>query len=45
MAESDVYDRIFEYPQTNVAQLLLTNPDEIEKSAHSLEIADEVRQA
>jgi tetratricopeptide (TPR) repeat protein len=39
MAQGDVYDRIFEYPQTDVAQLVLTNPDEIEQGAQSREIA------
>jgi len=39
MAETDLYDRIFEYPPTNVALLAFTDPEEIVKGAESRDIA------
>ncbi|HSO08227.1 MAG TPA: hypothetical protein VLW45_13375 [Pelomicrobium sp.] len=39
MARSDLYDRIFEYPPDNVATLMFTDPDQVEKDAGSREVA------
>jgi tetratricopeptide (TPR) repeat protein len=39
MSQTDVYDRIFEYPPTDVAELLLTEPDQITKRRKSKEVA------
>ncbi len=37
MTQTDVYNRIFEYPRVDVNSLVLTDPDQVERGSKSRE--------